>query len=105
MSILTSLFLILLLVILSAFFSCAEIALAASRKIRLEILSKEGNGEAQRVLNLQAQPGSFFTVVQIGLNAVAILGGVIGAPIGSGFGSSCACGRGSSGGGSSDSHA
>ncbi|MDB5774708.1 MAG: hypothetical protein JWP38_841 [Herbaspirillum sp.] len=80
MSLPTSLFLILLLVVLSAFFSCAEISLAASRKIRLEILSKEGNADALRVLYLQAQPGSFFTVVQIGLNAVAILGGVVGEP-------------------------
>ena len=80
MSLPTGLFLILLLVIGSAFFSCAEISLAASRKIRLGILAKEGNGEASRVLSLQAQPGSFFTVVQIGLNAVAILGGVIGEP-------------------------
>jgi CBS domain containing-hemolysin-like protein len=80
MSLPTSLFLILLLVVGSAFFSCAEISLAASRKIRLEILSKEGNADATRVLSLQAQPGSFFTVVQIGLNAVAILGGVIGEP-------------------------
>lgn len=80
MSFFASLLLILLLVVLSAFFSCAEISLAASRKIRLEMLSKEDNDDALRVLNLQAQPGNFFTVVQIGLNAVAILGGVIGEP-------------------------
>ncbi|MEO6985281.1 MAG: CNNM domain-containing protein, partial [Paralcaligenes sp.] len=28
-------------------------------------------------MQLQAQPGHYFTVVQIGLNAVAILGGVV----------------------------
>lgn len=75
-----SFLLILLLVMISAFFSCAEISLAASSKIRLEMLVKEGELNAQRVLDLQAQPGNFFTVVQIGLNAVAILGGVIGEP-------------------------
>ncbi|MGC2980856.1 CNNM domain-containing protein, partial [Enterococcus faecalis] len=42
--------------------------------------SKEGVHNADRVLSLQAQPGNFFTVVQIGLNAVAILGGVVGEP-------------------------
>ncbi|EJN06164.1 CBS domain-containing protein [Herbaspirillum sp. YR522] len=80
MSIFTSLLLILLLVVISAFLSCAEISIAASRKIRLEMMSKEGEPNADRVLALQAQPGNFFTVVQIGLNAVAILGGVVGEP-------------------------
>jgi len=80
MSFFASFLLILLLVVISAFLSCAEISLAASRKIRLEMLSKDGNGQAAMVLALQAQPGNFFTVVQIGLNAVAILGGVIGEP-------------------------
>lgn len=80
MSIFTSFLLILLLVVISAFLSCAEISLAAARKIRLEMMSKEGENNADRVLALQAQPGNFFTVVQIGLNAVAILGGVVGEP-------------------------
>lgn len=80
MSFITSILVILLLVICSAFFSCAEISLAASHKIRLEMLAKEGNDNALRVLVLQAQPGNFFTVVQIGLNAVTILGGVVGEP-------------------------
>ncbi|MBB5392143.1 MULTISPECIES: hemolysin family protein [unclassified Herbaspirillum] len=80
MSIFASFLLILLLVVISAFLSCAEISIAASRKIRLEMMSKEGDANADRVLALQAQPGNFFTVVQIGLNAVAILGGVVGEP-------------------------
>jgi CBS domain containing-hemolysin-like protein len=80
MSIFASLLLILLLIVISAFLSCAEISIAAARKIRLEMMSKEGEQNADRVLALQAQPGNFFTVVQIGLNAVAILGGVVGEP-------------------------
>jgi len=81
MSLLASFFVIAVLVILGAFFSFAEISLAASRKIRLELLAKEGDAKAARVLALQAQPGDFFTVVQIGLNAVAILAGIAGEPI------------------------
>jgi len=38
----------------------------------------EGNTKAALVLKLQEQPGRFITVVQIGLNMVAVLGGVIG---------------------------
>ena len=56
----------------------SEIALAASRKIRLRQLAEEGDRRAEKVLQLQAHSGSFFTVVQIGLNAVAILGGIVG---------------------------
>ncbi|MDF4192070.1 CNNM domain-containing protein, partial [Ligilactobacillus salivarius] len=46
--------------------------------IKLKLLADEGNINAQRVLNMQENPGMFFTVVQIGLNAVAILGGIVG---------------------------
>jgi CBS domain containing-hemolysin-like protein len=70
--------LILFLIAVSAFFSLSEISLAASRKIKLKILADDGDINALRVLKLQETPGTFFTVVQIGLNAVAILGGIVG---------------------------
>jgi CBS domain containing-hemolysin-like protein len=41
-------------------------------------MADEGDARAERVLRIQEQPGHYFTVVQIGLNAVAILGGVVG---------------------------
>ncbi len=75
---LNSILLILFLIAVSAFFSMSEISLAASRKIKLKLLADEGNVNAQKVLAMQENPGTFFTVVQIGLNAVAILGGIIG---------------------------
>ncbi len=75
---LNSILVILCLIAVSAFFSMSEISLAASRKIKLKLLADEGNINAQRVLNMQENPGMFFTVVQIGLNAVAILGGIVG---------------------------
>ncbi|MFC7508208.1 hemolysin family protein [Pantoea stewartii] len=74
---LDSLLVILLLIVISAFF-LSEISLAAARKIKLKLLADEGNVNAQRVLKMQETPGMFFTVVQIGLNAVAILGGIVG---------------------------
>ena len=67
-----------LLVAISAFFSMAEISLAAARKVKLQVLEAEGEHRAARVLQLQQEPGHFFTVVQIGLNGVAILGGILG---------------------------
>ncbi|KIA81190.1 hemolysin family protein [Chromobacterium amazonense] len=78
MSFANSLFVIGLLIAASAFFSVSEISLAAARKIKLRQLAEEGNANAERVLELQEQPGHFFTVVQIGLNAVAILAGILG---------------------------
>ncbi|MBA3238984.1 MAG: HlyC/CorC family transporter [Parachlamydiaceae bacterium] len=69
---------IFLLILGSSFFSISEIALAASRKIRLQVLASEGYNNAQKVLALQENPGNFFTLIQIGLNAVAILGGILG---------------------------
>ncbi|WP_312543740.1 hemolysin family protein [Pantoea eucalypti] len=75
---LDSLLVILLLIVISAFFSLSEISLAAACKIKLKLLADEGNVNAQRVLKMQETPGMFFTVVQIGLNAVAILGGIVG---------------------------
>lgn len=67
-----------LLVVISAFFSMSEISLAAARKVKLQVLESEGELRAAKVLALQLQPGHFFTVVQIGLNGVAILGGILG---------------------------
>ncbi len=78
MSLTTQLFVIALLIAVSAFFSVSEISLAASRKIKLRLLAQQGDAAAERVLALQDSPGHFFTVVQIGLNGVAILGGIVG---------------------------
>jgi len=75
---LESTLIILLLIVASAFFSISEISLAAARKLKLEPLAEEGDARAAAALALQAQPGHFFTTIQIGLNAVAILGGILG---------------------------
>ena len=78
MSFTQSLLFILLLIGASAFFSLAEIALAASRRLRLQQLADDGDERALQVLRVQEQPGFYFTTVQIGVNAVAILGGIVG---------------------------
>lgn len=73
-----SLVVIALLIAASAFFSIAEISMAAARQLRLRQMADEGEARAQRVLEVQQQPGNYFTVVQIGQNMVAILGGIVG---------------------------
>lgn len=78
MSPLTSLALIGALIAVSAFFSICEISIASARRVRLRQLADEGDERAAHVLALQDQPGRYITVVQFGLNAVAILGGIVG---------------------------
>ncbi|MBI5927272.1 MAG: HlyC/CorC family transporter [Aquabacterium sp.] len=75
---LSSLLLIAALIAASAFFSVAEMSVAAARRLRLRQMADLGDQRAQRVLAVQAEPGDFFTAIQIGMNTVAILGGVVG---------------------------
>lgn len=78
MGIVGNLILIFILILTSSFFSMAEISLAGARKLKLQVMVDEGNKKANKVMDLQNNPGNFFTTVQIGLNIVAILAGAIG---------------------------
>ncbi|WER46753.1 hemolysin family protein [Cupriavidus sp. WKF15] len=69
---------LLLLILISAFFSISEIALTAARRTKLQTLSERGDRRATKVLLLKEEPGNFFTIVQIGVNSVAILAGILG---------------------------
>nr|WP_218955229.1 MULTISPECIES: hemolysin family protein [unclassified Acinetobacter] len=62
----------------AGFLSLTEIALAGARKVKLKILAEAGDNRAQKVLDLQGNSADFFAASQIGLNAVAILGGILG---------------------------
>ncbi len=66
------------LVCLNAFFSVAEFSIATSRKTKLQQLSTLGDKRADLVLELRDNPSSFITVIQIGLNVIAILSGIFG---------------------------
>ena len=74
----SDLLIIMILILISALFAMSEIAIAASRKNKLRVNVDEGNKKAQAVLSLQEQPGAFFAMIQIALNAIAILGGIVG---------------------------
>lgn len=69
---------IVILILVSSFFSISEIALAGARKIKLKLLSESGDTRADKILHLQEHSADFFATSQIGLNAVAILGGSVG---------------------------
>lgn len=81
MSFTQQLLVILVLIAGGAFFALSEIALAAARRIKLTVLADAGDTRARDVLALQEKPGHFFTAIQVGLNAVAILAGIFGESI------------------------
>nr|WP_241665386.1 hemolysin family protein [Pseudoroseomonas oryzae] len=78
MDIVIGLGLILLLVAVSIIISLSEIAFAAARATRLRVLAQSGETRAARFLALRAEPGRVVTALQIAVNAVGILAGVVG---------------------------
>lgn len=70
--------LLIFLVIAAGFLSLTEISLAGARKIKLKLLAEAGDERALKVMALQSQSADFFAASQIGLNAIAILGGILG---------------------------
>ena len=78
MSLFQNIFIIAILIAGAGFLSLTEIALAGARKVKLKILADAGDERAQKLLDLQSQSAVFFAASQIRLNAVAILGGILG---------------------------
>lgn len=78
MSLFQNIVIIVILIAGAGFLSLTEIALAGARKVKLKILAESGDERAQKVLDLQQNSADFFAASQIGLNAVAILGGILG---------------------------
>lgn len=70
--------LILILIAIGSFFSASEIALASSRLMKLQTMIEDGDERARTIIDLQSHAGDFFAAIQVGLNGVAILGGIIG---------------------------
>ncbi|MCG2575032.1 hemolysin family protein [Acinetobacter sp. ME22] len=78
MSLFQNIIIIIVLITGAGFLALTEIALAGARKVKLKILAESGEERAQKVLDLQENSADFFAASQIGLNAIAILGGILG---------------------------
>ena len=78
MSITSQVLLLIVIILISGFLSMSEISLAASTKVRLQVLAEHGDKRARTVLQFKEHPGHFVTVVQIGINMCAIISGFIG---------------------------
>lgn len=72
------LLLIIFLTLLNAVFAMAEMALAASRKPRLNTLAEAGDRGSQAALKLLAQPTQFLSTVQVGITSIGVLNGIVG---------------------------
>ena len=59
MGILEAILILVVLILISAVISCAEISLAGARRVKLQVLANEGDLRALEVLKLQEKPGRF----------------------------------------------
>ncbi|MCL2070229.1 MAG: hemolysin family protein [Treponema sp.] len=60
------LLLLLALILISGFFSCAEIALIALNKNKLEKRINSGDRQAKRILSITGRPSEFLATIQVG---------------------------------------
>jgi putative hemolysin len=69
---------ILILTLLNGVFAMSELALTASKKIRLQTLADEGDKGAQAALDLLGNPTQFLSVVQVGITSIGMLNALVG---------------------------
>lgn len=70
--------LIVLLTLLNGAFAMSEMALSASRKIRLQAMADEGSKGAQAAMELLQNPTQFLSSVQVGITSIGMLNGIVG---------------------------
>ncbi len=70
--------LIVFLTLLNGVFAMSELALAASRKSRLNGMAEEGDTGAQAALTLLDNPNQFLSTVQVGITSIGVLNGIVG---------------------------
>lgn len=61
---------IVILILLSMFFSSAETAMTSANRLRMRSLAEEGNRSAERVLKILADPSKMLSMILIGNNIV-----------------------------------
>ena len=66
---------ILALIVLNGVFAMSELAIASSRRARLEAMARTGRKGATIALQLAADPGKFLSTVQVGITLIAVLSG------------------------------
>ncbi len=72
------LLIIVLLTLLNGVFAMSELALAASRKARLNAMVETGDQGAKAALDLLGNPNQFLSTVQVGITSIGVLNGIVG---------------------------
>lgn len=72
------LLLIIFLTLLNGVFAMSEMAIASSRKARLDAMSAAGDHGAAAALRLIDNPTHFLSTVQIGITSIGVLNGIVG---------------------------
>jgi putative hemolysin len=75
---LNPLLILILLIAACGFFALAEMALAASRKSRLQQMADAGDEAAASALAIKSSPSRFIAATQTGLTAASLLSGIFG---------------------------
>ena len=71
------LLLIIFLTLLNAWFALSEMALSASRRVRLLALQESGDAGAAAALRLMEQPTRFLSSIQIGITSIGLINGIV----------------------------
>lgn len=66
-NVLLELLLIVLLILINAFFAASEMAIVSLNKTKLSVLAEEGNEKAKLILKLLNEPSRFLSTIQIGI--------------------------------------
>ena len=70
--------LIVFLTLLNGVFAMSELAVTASRKVRLNAMAEAGDAGAAAALQLLTNPTRFLSTVQIGITSIGVLNGIVG---------------------------
>ena len=70
--------LLIFLVLINGIFAMSEMALAASRKARLQVMAETGDAGAVAAMVLHDNPTQFLSTVQIGITSIGVLNGIVG---------------------------
>ncbi len=74
MGLLGQLLLQLALILVNAFFACAEIAVVSMNDVKLENLALQGDTRAKRLVKLTSQPAKFLATIQVAITFAGFLG-------------------------------
>lgn len=74
----TEILIIFVLILLNGVFAMAELAIASSRRLRLQEMSGQGSGGARVALELADNPSGFLSTVQVGITLISIFNGAFG---------------------------